>query len=123
MRYCPFMAENSKQAEEVWSSERCFITELLNVAALPDVSVARTRVESGVTTELHALSVIEWYVIQSGEGLMRVGSDEPFAVGPGDTVHIPAGCEQQITNTGGADLLFLCVCVPRFTAATYTALE
>ncbi|MDH3748500.1 MAG: cupin domain-containing protein [Gammaproteobacteria bacterium] len=117
------MVNESKPTAEVWSDERCFITELLNDSALPDVSVARTRVEPGVTTELHALSVIEWYLIESGHGLMRVGHDKPYPVGPGDTIHIPACCEQNITNTADVDLLFLCVCVPRFTAAVYTSLE
>lgn len=117
MKYKP------KPHEEIWTGERCFITELVNTAELPDVSVARTRVEPGVTTELHALSVLEWYVIQSGEGLMRVGDENPYPVGPGDTIRIPAGSAQQIENTGTADLLFLCVCVPRFTLTAYSSLE
>ena len=117
------MSDKSETPVEFWTGERCFITEYLNVAELPDVSVARTRVEPGVTTELHALSVIEWYLIQSGHGLMRVGDAEPYAVGPGDTVKIPANSQQQITNTGSDELLFLCVCVPRFTPDAYTSLE
>lgn len=99
------------------------IREHLNTDALPDVSLASCRVQPGVTTELHALSVHEWYVIESGEGLMRVGDDEPFAVGPGDSVSIPPGREQQISNTGSGDLLFLCVCVPRFTPDCYASRE
>jgi mannose-6-phosphate isomerase-like protein (cupin superfamily) len=117
------MEHKPKPREETWTGERCFIMELVNSAELPEVSVARTRVEPGVTTELHALSVLEWYVIQSGEGLMRVGNDNPYPVGPGDTVKIPVGCAQQIENTGTSDLLFLCVCVPRFTPFAYSALE
>ena len=59
---------------EVATDERCWITELLNEDdRLTDVSVARTRVEPGVTTQLHALTVLEWYVIESGTGRMRVG--------------------------------------------------
>lgn len=117
------MAKESKPAEELWTSERCYITELLNNSKWPSVSLARTRVEPGMTTEWHALSVIEWYVIESGHGLMRVGEADPCAVGPGDTVHIPTGCGQQISNTGDVDLLFLCVCTPRFTPACYSSLE
>ena len=108
---------------ETWTRERCFIAELLNDPALPDVSVARARVEPGVTTERHALSVLEWYVIESGRGRMQVGDEPPREVGPGDAVRIPAGCEQQLTNTGDEDLLFLCVCVPRFDASCYTPCE
>ena len=112
-----------RKPAEVWTRERCFITELQNDAALPDVSVARARVEPGVTTERHALSVLEWYVIESGQGRLYVGDRPPLAVGPGDAVEIPAGCEQRITNTGDTDLLFLCVCVPRFEPASYQSRE
>ena len=112
-----------RQPAEFLTREGCYITELLNDPSLPDVSVARARVEPGVTTELHRLSVLEWYVIESGHGLIRLGDREPYAVGPGDSIQIPAECEQQITNTGDRDLLFLCVCVPRFEAASYQPCE
>lgn len=115
---------NPKQKPaEVATRERCFITEFLNESTVPDVSLARTRVEPGVTTELHALSVLEWYVIERGRGLMKLGGRDAFEVGPGDTVQIASGQEQQITNIGDDDLLFLCVCVPRFTPDVYTPLE
>lgn len=117
------MAERFKPPPEALTSERCFIREHLNTGAVPDVSLASSRVCPGVTTELHALSVHEWYVIESGEGLMRVGDGEPYVVGPGDTISIPPGCAQQISNTGDEDLLFLCVCVPRFTPDCYTSRE
>ena len=116
------MAQKPKPVEEL-TGERCWITELLNSDSLTDVSVARTRVEPGVTTQLHALAVLEWYVIESGTGRMRVGDGAPFDVGPGDAIEIPADYAQQITNTGRSDLLFLCVCVPRFTPACYSSLE
>jgi mannose-6-phosphate isomerase-like protein (cupin superfamily) len=108
---------------EFATSERCFITEYLNRPTLPSVSLARARVAPGVTTALHAVTIDEWYLVQCGEGLMSLGGLEPFSVGPGDTVHIPPGCAQNITNTGGTDLLFLCVCVPRFTPGCYRSLE
>jgi mannose-6-phosphate isomerase-like protein (cupin superfamily) len=120
------MAGRSKPPVETWTEERCWITELLNEARLDEVSVARCRVEPGVTTALHALSVREWYVIESGVGRMRLGKtgeNEEYRVQAGDTVAIPAGCPQQIANIGAGDLLFLCVCVPRFTNASYTTLE
>ena len=108
---------------EFWTRERCFITELLNNEEQPEVSIARARVEAGVTTELHALAVHEWYVIEAGQGLMHVGDREPFAVGHGDTVTIPKHCAQKISNIGEEDLVFLCVCVPRFLQESYTSLE
>jgi len=103
--------------------ERVFITERVNDPAIPDVSLADARVEAGVTTELHRLDVNEYYVIQSGSGLMEVGDGEPFEIERGDTVVIPAGVSQRITNTGDADLRMQCICIPRFTPDGYEALE
>jgi mannose-6-phosphate isomerase-like protein (cupin superfamily) len=116
------MARKAKPAER-WTRERCFISELLNSDRQPDVSIARARVEPGVTTELHTLSVYEWYVIEKGRGLMRIGDRELFPVGPGDSVTIPKHSAQQITNNGRGDLVFLCVCVPRFLQECYTSLD
>ena len=117
------MSTAIKPGQEFATSERCFITEYVNRASLPSVSLARARVAEGVTTALHTVTIDEWYLIQSGSGLMFLGEAEPFPVGPGDTVHIPPGCPQKILNTGTGDLLFFCVCVPRFTPDRYRALE
>ena len=117
------MRNKRKPPPEFWTSERCYITELLNDAEQPEVSIARARVEPGVTTELHALSVAEWYILEQGHGLMCVGDEPPFSVGPGDAVAIPKDAAQRITNTGHDDLTFLCVCVPNFSRECYTSLE
>jgi mannose-6-phosphate isomerase-like protein (cupin superfamily) len=109
--------------EEFWTSERCFIRELINSESIPDFSLADSRVEPGITTELHSLSVREWYYIAQGTGLMEVGGGPQIEVGPGDTVEIPAGVSQRITNTGNDDLRLQCVCLPRFTPDCYQSLE
>lgn len=114
---------NKAKPEEVWTSERCYIAELLNDAGSPEVSIARARVEPGVTTQLHALDVAEWYVIESGHGLVSVGDAKPRAVAAGDTVSIPCQTPQKIRNSGDSDLIFLCVCTPRFLLQHYTSLE
>lgn len=117
------MQRKAKPGEELWTSERCYITELLNSSDYPEVSIARTRVLSGSTTQLHALSVAEWYVIESGEGRMVV-ADQPFRkVRAGDVVTIPRGHSQAIENTANDDLVFLCICTPRFSQNCYTSLE
>ena len=113
----------NKSKPERWTTERCWISELVNDAAWPEFSLARCRVEPGVTTELHALSVHEVYVLEQGRGLMHIDDGQPFAVGPGDAVTIPKHAAQRIRNTGSADLLFLCVCAPRFSQECYTSLE
>ena len=109
--------------EEFWTSERCYIRELINTESIPDFSLADSRVEPGVLTELHSLSVREWYYVSQGTGLMEVGGGPQVEVGPGDTVEIPAGVSQRITNTGKDDLLLQCVCVPRFIPDCYKSLE
>lgn len=109
--------------EEVWIRERCYIRELINDKSIPDFSMAQTRVKPGVVTELHKLQVREWYVIMEGTGLVEVDGGPKTPVGPGDTVEIPAGISQRITNTGKTDLLFQCVCLPRFTPDRYEAVE
>jgi len=108
---------------EFYTTERCYISELFNEPSWPDASLARARVEPGVTTQLHALAgVAEVYVIEAGEGIVEVEGREA-AVGPGDRIDIPAGAPQRITNTGEGDLIFLCLCSPRFTPDVYRALE
>jgi len=112
-----------KPAEEILTGERCYIRELLNDAAVPQASLAETRVAPGVTTELHRLSVAEWYIIREGEGLMDLDDGEPFAVGAGDIVAISPQTPQRITNTGCGDLRFLCLCLPAFRPECYESLE
>jgi mannose-6-phosphate isomerase-like protein (cupin superfamily) len=80
-------------------------------------------VEPGVTTELHRLDVDEWYVIVAGSGSMEIDGAEAFEVGAGDTVSIPRGRSQRITNSGAVDLRFQCICLPRFREAGYEPLE
>ncbi len=109
--------------EEIWTNERCHIRELINAESISDFSLADSRVEPGVATELHSLTVREWYYISQGSGLMEVGGEPRIEVGPGDTVEIPAGVSQRITNTSKDDLLLHCVCVPRFTPECYKSLE
>lgn len=110
--------------DEYYFKEGCFIVELHNSADDPAVSVARARVEPGRTTRWHSLMAIcERYLLLAGCGRVEVGSAAPREVRPGDTVVIPAGCRQRITNTGTDDLLFLAVCTPRFVVEAYRDLD
>ena len=110
-------------SQESFTREGCFITEIHNHADDPGVSVARARVEPGVRTALHVVDFEERYLIEIGEGVMTLGTQPPFPVGPGDAVRIPAGVAQRIENTGPRDLVFLCVCTPRFQTEGYRELE
>ena len=114
---------NSAAQNEFWTPERCFIREIVNSPYIQDFSLAQTRVEPGVTTELHKLGVKEWYIILSGQGQMEVDGNPAYAVAPGDIVAIPAESSQRIHNDGDDDLMFQCVCLPRFTPECYVSLE
>lgn len=109
---------------EFYTSEQCYITELSNTADDPDVSIARARVEPGVTTRWHRLTeTVERYYILTGRGRVEVGELPPQEVNSGDIVLIPAECRQRITNIGSEDLVFLAICTPRFSNADYEDIE
>ena len=106
------------------TGERCYIIEMHNNPDDEGCSIARARVKPGITTQLHALhGTIERYVILEGEGSVEIGGSEPAVVRALDVVFIPAGASQRIANTGHSDLIFLCVCTPRFRPERYALKE
>jgi len=118
------MTRTAQPPAEYWFEERCHITEWWNTPADAAVSVARARVEPGVTTRLHRLKgVTERYVILEGRGRAEVGARAPQEVGAGDVVVVPPDTSQRITNIGDADLVFLAVCTPRFTRDVYVDID
>lgn len=116
-------ASHGQLAERFYTQERCYISEYMNTPEESQVSVAQCTVAPGVTTQLHSLSVQERYIIMQGSGLMELGQENPFVVNVGDVVIIPAGVAQRIRNVRDEDLVFLCVCTPRFCPEHYQVLE
>jgi len=111
-------------SSEFFTEEGCHILEFSNSSEDEAVSIARARVEAGVTTRLHRLQgPIERYLILEGQGLVEVGDLPPTTVQPGDVVLIPPLCPQRITNTGSADLVFLAICSPRFRPSHYEDID
>jgi mannose-6-phosphate isomerase-like protein (cupin superfamily) len=109
---------------EFFTDEGCYIVELSNSDDDETCSIARARVAPGVTTKLHYLDgTVERYVILDGEGAVTVGDSATTPVRPYDVVTIPAGTAQQIRNTGTTDLIFLCVCTPRFRPSNYVSID
>jgi len=109
--------------DEFFIEEGCFILEMWNTPEDGEVSIARARVNPGVTTVRHRLKdTVERYVIMEGTGLVEVGDLPPMKIGPGDVVIIPRSTPQRITNTGDGDLIFLCICTPRFVPGEYEAI-
>lgn len=100
--------------------ERCSIVELLAAPDLPDVSIARCRVEPGVETELHSLAdTQEIYVVLSGSGIMGDGRADGCRIKPLDCVLIPPDYPQKVHNDGAEDLIFLAICDKKFVPETY----
>jgi mannose-6-phosphate isomerase-like protein (cupin superfamily) len=109
---------------EYFFPEGCHIIELSNSDDDPTVSIARARVEPGVSTRRHRLhGVVERYVILQGEALVDVGRLHGSPVRSGDVVMIPPQTPQRITNVGSKDLIFLAICSPRFTPACYEDID
>jgi mannose-6-phosphate isomerase-like protein (cupin superfamily) len=107
-------------AAEVLTGERCHILELSNSPDDPDMSIARARVEPGVTTRWHRVAgTLERYVILDGVGRMEIGNMPPQEVQAGDVVMIPPSVRQRIANVGAGDLVFLAICTPRFRPEAY----
>jgi len=107
-------------AAEVLTGERCHILELSNSADDPGMSIARARVEPGVTTRWHrVIDTLERYVILDGVGRMEIGDMPPQEVQAGDVVMIPPSVRQRIANVGAGDLVFLAICTPRFLPESY----
>jgi len=102
--------------------EHCYIAENHSD---PAVSIARATIKPGVTTKAHHLinGVKEIYIITNGKGTVYIGDLEPTEVTVGDVVVIPPQTSQKVTNTGDTDLIFYCVCTPRFTQECYVDLE
>jgi len=110
--------------QEFSTPERCHIIETYNSADDESLSIARARVEPRVTTAWHHVeSTVERYIIAEGRGRVEVGDFHASEVGPGDVIIIPAGVRQRITNTGDRDLIFYCICTPRFRQQNYRTLE
>ena len=111
-------------AAEYFFRERCWIIESWNDESDEAISVARARVEAGITTLAHRLEgVVERYLIVEGTGIVTIGDMAPTRVTAGDIVIIPEGVSQQIRNDGDGSLVFYCICTPRFTPACYDGLE
>jgi len=111
---------HSDNKGEFPTEERCHILELWNREIDSEVSVARARVEPGVTTQAHSLDgITERYLMISGRGQVYVEGMDSQTVEPGDLVFIPSGAIQYIENIGVQDLIFYAICTPRFTKEKY----
>lgn len=109
---------------EAKTAEGCFILEIANDGLDDAVSIARARVGPGGSTKWHRLrKTSERYIIVSGAGRVELQGLAPTDVGAGDVVRIPPETLQRITNTGEDDLVFYCICSPRFQPENYEEVD
>ena len=72
-----------KPQSESLTNEGCYIIEMQNIQDDPTCSIARARVEPGVTKKLHSLrGTVERYVILEGVGEVEVGGEDQLGRGP-----------------------------------------
>ena len=112
----------SPNPDEFWLDERIYIRELMNAPEEPALSLARFRVPAGSTTQLHSLSITEWYVMESGSGIIEVEGLE-MLIKAGDCVKINIGQSQRVINKSDEELVFQSICTPRWTPECYKNLE
>jgi mannose-6-phosphate isomerase-like protein (cupin superfamily) len=85
-------------------------------------SLAHAVLPPGQASLKHRLKTDEVYYVLAGKGEMHV-DNESAVVEAGDTVEIPPGSIQWITNTGDNDLAFLCLVDPAWTEDDEEILE
>ncbi|OPY88843.1 MAG: glucose-6-phosphate isomerase [Smithella sp. PtaU1.Bin162] len=116
--------KNLNLRNEFYTDEGCYIIEVSNTSSDPGLSIARARVEPGITTKWHRLhGITERYYILEGIGIMEAGNLPMQEVKPGDVILIPPMCRQRITNVGLTDLIFLAICTPRFRPELYEDID
>jgi len=115
---------STDETKEFYTEERCHILELQNLSDDRTQSIARARIEVGVTTAWHRLKeTVESFYILSGTGVIEIGEEKSFKIKSGDCIRIPPHTAQRIHNDGTEDLMFLCFCTPAFSDESYESLE
>jgi len=112
----------SPNPDEFWLDERIYIRELMNAPEEPALSLARFRVPAGSTTQLHSLTITEWYVMESGAGIIEIDGQE-LPIKAGDCAKINPGQSQRVINKSDEELVFQSICTPRWTPECYNNLE
>jgi mannose-6-phosphate isomerase-like protein (cupin superfamily) len=103
-----------KDCKEFVAGDNCVLREILHPdkdAIALRYSLAHAFVRPGDTTRPHRLKTSEVYYIMEGEGMMHIDADSE-RVQPGSTIYIPPLAKQSITNSGKADLKFICIVDP-----------
>lgn len=88
-----------------------------------DCSIAHAIIPYGESTLPHILKKsTEIYYILKGSGEMHI-DNETSPVKPGHIILIPPNARQWIRNTGGGELVFLCIVSPKWQATDEILVE
>jgi mannose-6-phosphate isomerase-like protein (cupin superfamily) len=102
----PFVTRDTSIIREIMAPQN---------SAVGRQSLAEALLPPGASTQAHYHpNTEEIYYILVGDGLLAM-EGEIRSVSRGDAIGILAGQRHQIRNTGVADLVFLCCCVPAYT--------
>jgi mannose-6-phosphate isomerase-like protein (cupin superfamily) len=108
------LIKDLKQCDQIVAGDGSILRELLNPlkdAVRVNYSLAHAVVRPGQATLPHRLKSAEVYYIMEGAGEMTI-ENERAEISVGQAVYIPSGSVQSIRNTGGGDLVFLCIVNP-----------
>ncbi len=103
-----------KDCDEFIAGDGCLLKELLHADKGKfdfHYSLAYARVKPKGVTKPHKLKSTEVYYILEGNATMYI-NEESQPVSHGCAIYIPADSTQYIKNTGGKDLIFLCIVEP-----------
>ena len=104
-----------EQTVEIIAEDGCRLRELIHPqrdAPSIDYSLAQAEIDPGQSTLNHRLTEEdELYYFVEGTGTMTI-DDESFAVIAGDTVWVPRGAAQYVTNDGDVTLRWLNIVSP-----------
>jgi mannose-6-phosphate isomerase-like protein (cupin superfamily) len=108
------LVKSRAQSQEILAGDHTLLRELLHPArdaAEIRYSLAHAQIRPGTSSLPHRLATSEVYYFISGNGRMHVG-ECTTAVGPDLAVYVPPRTTQYVENTGGEDLVFLCIVDP-----------
>ena len=108
------LIRNLESRPEFKAGDETILREILGpeaASAAIRYSLAYARLPTKQASKQHRLSSSEVYFILAGAGIMQIDGERQ-EVGPGDCIYIAPSAVQHIENTGGGDLVFLCIVDP-----------
>jgi mannose-6-phosphate isomerase-like protein (cupin superfamily) len=113
------------ECEEIVAGDHTLLRELLSPHSDPieaRYSLAVARIGAGLSSSPHAMLTSEVYYLLQGSGVMVIDGEER-AVTAGDAIYIPPRASQYLRNTGGEEIVFVCIVDPAWRAEDEVVFE